>query len=137
MLKKLLSITSHLLLLLLVSTQLQAQSSLTFDASQVFANFRFINSAGTLNNSLSPIMSNAYSIGYRYEHKTGFLLGANVGTYNCGASKTENGEAILWNLQYVSAKLQVGYILDKWRIRPFYLLSPYFNYLAKAIQSRD
>jgi opacity protein-like surface antigen len=46
-----------------------------------------------------------------------------------------DGLNLNWNIQYAEANIGVGYILNKWRIKPYFSTSPYFGYILKANQS--
>ena len=119
----------------LITHFLHAQSGVTFDGSQVFSTFKFVNSEGALDKNFSSISGSAYNLGYLHTTKHRILLGGGIGLRKAGASKVVNETDITWNLQYAEAKFQVGYLFDKWRVSPVVLLSPYFASLLNANES--
>jgi hypothetical protein len=114
-----------------------AQSSVTFDGSQVFSTFKFIDSKGNLNNNFSQKISGAYSLGYFFQSKKGFTTRASIGMRKGGASYSFSGTNIIWNLQYVDVKAGVGYTFGKKRFRPYVTASAYYAKLLNANQEID
>ncbi len=117
-----------------IKTSTMAQSSITFDASQVFSNFRFTDSKGTLDKNYSSNISGSYNLGYRYSGTSGLLLRSSIGMRKAGATLVYDGSNYAWNLQYVDIKLGAGYLYDAGRFSPYLTASPYFSYLLKANQ---
>lgn len=115
----------------------KAQSVVTFDVSQVFSTFRFIDSDGNKDDDYSSNIVNAYNLGYQFSEKNGLMYGVNIGLRKAGASKEINDINFNWNLQYAEAKIGIGYMLKKWRFRPYILLSPYYGGLLKGSQVID
>lgn len=130
-------ITKKLLLLICIINlhTIKAQSFATLDVSQVFSTFKFVDSNNKIDKSYSSNITNAYNLGYLYSHQKGILIGINIGLRKAGASKEITGVHFSWNLQYVEAKLGVGYMLNKWRLKPYILLSPYYSSLLKATET--
>jgi len=52
-----------------------------------------------------------------------------------GSTLTNNNDSYNWHLQYIDAKISIGYILNKWRLKPYIMLTPYYSFLTKAYQT--
>lgn len=112
----------------------QPRSCLTIEGHQTFPNFRFISENDKDNNGYRNKIDRAFNIGYQYDWRQGFTLGADIGMYNAGATKKIDNLNYIWDLQYVRAKLNLGYVVNHLIVKPFVLVSPYYGYLAKASQ---
>src|ERR1019366_1945925 len=112
-----------------------AQSSITFDAGQIFSTFLFYNSNGNKDNNYKYNLSGAYNIGYQYDGQSGLLFRSNVGIKKMGSSLVHDGLNYNWILQYLSLNIGGGYILNKFRFKPYIVVSPFYSYLLTAIQS--
>lgn len=111
-----------------------AQSNVTIDASQVFSNFKFINSDGTIDKSYQSLTSGAYSVGYRYFNDKGLLLRGSIGMRKGGATMVYDATNYSWHLQYADVKLGVGYLHQFGRISPYVNVSGYYAMLLTANQ---
>jgi hypothetical protein len=58
----------------------------------------------------------------------------NTGLRKAGASMIYEGSNINWNIQYADANIGLGYMYNKWRIKPYFSVSPYLGYMLKANQ---
>ncbi len=120
-----------------------SQSCFSIDASQVFSTFRFtamLNEKNVVNNgteviNYSQITSAAFGLGFDYVSDKGIILAGGVGLRKAGASMVYKKINYLWNLQYIDLKACVGYQYDRWRLKPYFVLSPYYAYLLNAKQS--
>ncbi len=113
---------------------ISAQSSITIDASQVYSNFRFIDSLGVRDNSYSGAYSGAYSLGYRHTSAKGLLLSANIGMRKGGATMVIDNSNYEWSLQYMNLKIGAGYIYKLTKLGIYATISPYVACLLKANQ---
>jgi hypothetical protein len=120
-----------------IKTSLMSQSNLTFEVSQVYSNFKFLDSTGTQDKTYKPIYCNAYNFGYRFESQGGFLFRASVGMRKAGATMVYDAMSYKWDMQYADVKVGVGYIYNKKRFQPYISASPYFAYLLKADQLKN
>ncbi|MFH2142391.1 MAG: outer membrane beta-barrel protein [Bacteroidota bacterium] len=112
-----------------------AQSSLTIDASQLYASFKFNDSQGNkLNSEYSGVFTGAYGVGYRYVTDFGLIIKQGIGMRNAGASLVYDDMNYSWKLQYADSKLGFGYIYIMDRINPYFVASGYFAYLLRGIQ---
>lgn len=112
-----------------------AQSNATFDAGQVFSTFKFTDAQGIQEKNFSNNISGCFSLGYQYEHYNGLFIRANLGMRKAGASIIFDETNVDWNIQYADANLGLGYMLNKWRLKPYFSVSPYFGYMLKANQT--
>lgn len=124
-------------LLLFLAKANQAQSFITIDGSQVFSNFKFINSNGEQEQDFKSISSGAYSLGYRYSKREGLLLRFNLGMRKGGSTISFNNQATSWNLQYCDLRFGAGYELNRWRLKPYLSAALYYSFLLKASQHMD
>ena len=112
-----------------------AQSNLTFDAGQVFSTFKYTDAQGEQEKGFSNNISGCFSLGYRYEHFNGLFIRANLGMRKAGASIIFDETPVNWNIQYADANLGLGYMINKWRLKPYFSVAPYFGYMLKANQT--
>jgi hypothetical protein len=118
------------------------QSYLNLEAAQVFSTFKFtykLNESNTKSTSGNPLYSQinsaAFGLGYSCIGKKGMIIIGSLGFRKAGASLVYKKINYLWNLQYIDAKIGVGYQYNKWRLKPYSVLSPYYAYLLNAKQS--
>jgi hypothetical protein len=124
-----------LLIALLVTKRSISQSSITFDAGQVFSTYKFTDAQGVQEKDFTDNITGCFSLGYQFTTQGGLFIRSNVGMRKAGASNEYNGIPVSWNLQYADADVGVGYILNKWRLKPYVYAAPYFGYLLKANQT--
>ncbi len=103
--------------------------------SQVFSSFSYIDSKGVKDKTYTYRVSNAYSFGIQHINSTGLFVRANIGMRKAGSGLTFNKITYNWNLQYLDVKAGIGYKFIKWRLRPYFSLSPYYAYLLNASQT--
>ena len=128
--------TIFLLTPLLIAECSVAQSSLTFDAGQLFSKYKFISSDGTnLSKDYSYNISGNYNLGYQFATKSGLFFRAGLGMKKMGASLVYDELNYNWSSQYLSVNIGVGYILNKYRFKPYVSVTPFYSYLLKATQS--
>ncbi len=124
-----------LLISILSLRQIDAQPAATFDGSTVFSTFKFVNSDGAVDRNYTANIGSAYNLGYINSMPCGLLAGLNIGLREAGASKEVYGTTTIWNFQYAEARLEIGYIYNRWKLKPFVLISPYYSSLLKASQA--
>jgi len=112
-----------------------SQSSITFDAGQVFSTFNYTDTKGNRENDFSNNISGCFSLGYHYAQNNGLFFRSNIGMRKGGASIMDDGINVNWMLQYASANVGLGYMHDKWRLKPYFSVSPYYAYLLKGNQT--
>lgn len=113
-----------------------AQSSMTIDASQVMANFKFADSEGSRDKVYNPIFTSAYSLGYRFSTESGLMFKAGLGMRKAGSTLVYDASNYTWDFQYADVKLGLGYMYNKpERFKPYISVSGYFAYLLKANQT--
>lgn len=112
-----------------------AQSNVTFDAGQIFSTFKFIDNQGNQEKDLTSNITGCFSLGYHYLLNNGLFIRTNIGMRKAGASKMYNEMNVVWNIQYADANLGLGYMLNKWRVKPYFSASPYFAYMLRANQT--
>ena len=120
---------------LFITIHSSSQSNVTFDAGQMFSTFKFIDAQGNQEKNLTNNITGCFSLGYQYEQNNGLFVRANVGMRKAGASMVFDETNVNWNMQYADVSLGLGYILNKWRLKPYFSASPYFGYLLKADQT--
>ncbi|MEX0983003.1 MAG: hypothetical protein WD577_12380 [Bacteroidales bacterium] len=129
--------------MLLTINQVNAQSSITIDASQQITNFVFVDGSGFQdntylifgeNNLYKPVYSGTYNVGYSYLLDFGLFFKTSVGMRNAGATMVYDATNYLWEFQYLQTKLGTGYSLNLGLFNPYLSVSGYFGYLVKANQ---
>lgn len=141
------TILLFLLLLFFAAFYCKSQSFVTLDGAQVFSNFKFTANDGKVDKSYTSVSSGGYSLGYRlYQKPSGakegkrfgaFFMRANLGMRKGGATLLDNNSIISWNLQYADLRVGAGYEIDKWRVKPYLSVAPYYSVLLKAYQNVD
>lgn len=130
-------------IVLLTVSSVNAQSSITIDASQQITNFVFVDGSGFQDNTYlifgednlyKPVYSGTYSVGYSYMLDFGLFFKTSVGMRNAGATMVYDATNYLWDFQYLQAKLGTGYSLNLGLFNPYLSVSGYFGYLVKANQ---
>lgn len=111
-----------------------AQSTITFDAGQVFSTYKYTDSQGEIKD-FSKNISGCFSVGYQYVTSAGLFIRANLGMRKGGASMEFNRMNVEWNIQYTDAALGVGYMVNKWRVKPYLSVAPYYAYALKGVQT--
>jgi hypothetical protein len=113
-----------------------AQSSLSFEASQLYTSFKFKDADGTiLNSDYNGIFTGAYAMNYKYITDFGLIIKGGIGMRNGGASLVYDDTNYSWKLQYAEVKPGVGYILTTGKIRPYLIASGYYAYLLRGFQT--
>ncbi len=112
-----------------------AQSSLTIDASQLYSSFKFNDSQDVkIKGDYPGIYTSAYSVGYRNLLDNGIVIRSSVGMRNGGASLVYDEINYSWDLQYVDLQLGGGYAYSLGRISPYLVVNGYYGYLSKGYQ---
>lgn len=118
-----------------------AQSFIKIEGAQVFSTFKFSaktntedkNSTGKQAYSRTPV--SAFSLLMERTVYNGFFISGGVGMRKAGSALTFHNVNYLWEMQYFDAKVGLGYQFDKWRIKPYAAILPYYAYLLNAKQS--
>lgn len=124
-----------LFLVLFIAIPSSSQSNVTFDAGQMFSTFKFVDAQGNQEKDLTSNITGCFSLGYQYVQNNGLFVRTNAGMRKAGASMVFDETNVKWNLQYADVSLGLGYVLNKWRLKPYISASPYFGYLLKAEQT--
>ncbi len=112
-----------------------AQSSVSFDAGQAFTTYKFVSSQGTNETDLTRNISGCFSLGFQNAWDNGLFIRINAGMRKAGASLIYNEMNVNWNVQYADANVGLGYIIKRWRFKPYLSASPYFGYMLRAYQT--
>ncbi len=118
-----------------IAEPIATQSNITIDAGQNFTTFKFIDSKGNIGQNYTHNITGSYSLGYQYIKNNGIFYRANIGMRKAGASLLNDGINYNWNIQYAMANIGAGYMLNLWRIKPYFSVSPYFGYMLKGNQT--
>lgn len=112
-----------------------AQSNVSFDAGQVFSTYRFIDTLGNIEKEFTNNITGCFSLGYQYSPDNGVFIRTNIGMRKGGASIIVDEINVTWNVQYIDANIGLGYMVDKWRLKPYFSISPYFGYMLRGNQT--
>lgn len=117
------------------ATNLNAQSGLTVEASQLFSTFKFSDSRGNdLSSDYSGIFTGAYNLGYRYVSASGLMVTGGLGMHNAGATLVYDAMNYTWDLKYAGGRLGMGYMLETSRVSPYLNVSGYYAYMLRGFQ---
>lgn len=121
----------------------QAQSSITLDASQQVTNFVFTDASGAQDNTYllfgkdnlyKSSFSGAYSIGYAYQLDSGIFFRGKFGMRNAGATMVYDAANYEWDFKYLNIQLGGGYAFNLGLFNPYIGINGYFGSLVKANQ---
>jgi hypothetical protein len=118
-----------------------AQSDFNIEAYAVFSTFNFTaknvnpNTTTVANTNYSHTTVSAFSLGYTHSASNGLLLLGSLGVRQAGSSLIYNSINYIWNMHYADIKAGVGYQFDKWRLKPFVSVCPYYGYLLNGTQT--
>lgn len=118
-----------------------AQSFMNIDVAQNFSTFKFssniLDDENLINDNqkYNQISSIAYGIGYTNLQSSGLFFSGGLGFRKAGASLIYKKNSFLWELQYIDAKIGVGYLYSRWIVKPYVYVMPYYAYLLSAKQS--
>lgn|GEM_PF-615630 len=118
----------------------EGQSFLNLDGAQVFSTFKFFSTNSNQNQSAdNPAYSRntgtAFSLGFEHIVPNGLFALAGIGLRKAGSSLIYNNTNYTWNMQYTDVKAGIGYQLNKWPLKPYAEVMPYYAYLMDAKQS--
>lgn len=117
-------------------TTVNAQSSLTIEASQLYASFKFTDTEGAnLNSEYSGVFTGAYGLGYRFIADNGIMFNVGLGMRKAGATLDYDAMNYTWDLQYANGRLGFGYMLKKDKISPYLSVSGYYAYMLRGFQT--
>lgn len=111
----------------------KAQSTLNFDVGQTFSTFKYSDSQGAINDFTTNI-TGCFNIGYSYMGQNGIIIRSTAGMRKAGANLVYNENNFDWNLQYTDIHVGVGYIVNRWMLKPYFVASPYFAYMLRGKQ---
>ncbi|MCE9539973.1 MAG: outer membrane beta-barrel protein, partial [Bacteroidetes bacterium] len=126
---------------LVFSKQAGAQSYLKIEGAQVFSIFKFSTKIDNpnLTSEDTPTYAHtsvsAFGIGYERVKSNGLLILGGLGMRKAGSSLIYKKIDYLWKMQYIDVKAGIGYQVNKWPIKPYAAVLPYFAYLYNAKQS--
>lgn len=113
-----------------------AQSSLTIEASQLLTSFKFTDSNGNdLSSEYSGIFTGSYGVGYRYISMGGIMINAGFNMRKGGATMDYDAMNYKWDLQYVDGRAGIGYMLPFDFISPYLHVSGYYAYMLRGFQT--
>ncbi|MES2398251.1 MAG: SPOR domain-containing protein [Bacteroidota bacterium] len=123
------------------SKPVAAQGYINLEGAQVFSTFKF---SAKISNSDQVFSDNidyyrtsvsAFSLIYQYENPNGIFALGGIGMRKAGSALVYNNLDYIWKMQYVDVKAGIGYQFNKWRIKPYASVLPYYASLLNAIQS--
>lgn len=120
---------------------LAAQAYINLEGAQVFSTFKFSSEISdkdkifTDNQAYTHTTVSAFSLVYQYEDSNGFFVLAGVGMRKAGSALVFSNIDYIWKMQYADVKAGIGYQFNKWRIKPYEAVAPYYASLLNANQS--
>ena len=112
---------------------------ITLDVGELLSTFKFTDKTNVVQPVFTHNVAACFNFGYCYALKTGhygnqngLFIQANVGMRKGGAATVYEGLDVNWVTQYANASIGLGYLYNKWRLKPYFSASPYFGYLLKA-----
>jgi hypothetical protein len=117
-----------------------AQAYINLEGAQVFSTFKFSSKISdkdkifTDNQAYTHTTVSAFSLVYQYEDANGFFILAGIGMRKAGSALVQNNIDYIWKMQYADLKAGIGYQFNKWRIKPYEAVAPYYASLLNANQ---
>ena len=105
-----------------------AQSSIALDVNQLFSSNVF-KVGGVVDNGYKTLPTISYNLSFLQEMKNGLIVQGSVGMQTIGSSTFADGNVYTYNFQYAVGKIGVGYELNKFKLKPFVIVAPYYGYL--------
>lgn len=118
-----------------------AQSYLNLDGAQVFSTFKFSTKNGNqdipsaVNSTYSYTTGSSFGLSYAHVKPNGLFALAGISMRKAGSSMIYKNVNFIWNMQYIDIKAGIGYQLNKWRLKPYAAVLPYYAHLLDAKQS--
>lgn len=118
-----------------------AQAYINLEGAQVFSTFKFSSKISdkdkifTDNQAYTHTTVSAFSLVYQYEDVNGFFILAGIGMRKAGSALVQNNVDYIWKMQYADLKAGIGYQFNKWRIKPYEAVAPYYASLLNANQA--
>lgn len=113
-----------------------AQDNFSLNFAQTYSKFKFIDSQGVANESLTSDIRYSYGLNYNKIFENGLFIRPELGYKHLGAiSILGSNQKLSWNLHYADLNAGAGYILQKFKFKPYAGASFYFSYLYKADQT--
>ncbi|MDO9186998.1 MAG: SPOR domain-containing protein [Bacteroidia bacterium] len=118
-----------------------AQAYINLEGAQVFSTFKFSSKISdkdkifTDNQAYAHTTVSAFSLVYQYEDANGFFILGGIGMRKAGSALVFSNLDYIWKMQYADIKAGIGYQFNKWRIKPYEALAPYYASLLNANQS--
>jgi hypothetical protein len=120
--------------ILFLSLNSFSQNFVSVNYTQISSNLIFTNSGGQRDNTIKATFNSAYAVNYQKCTKSGFFLRGEFGYKAFGAISNYNTELLSWNLKYIDVNIGAGYILNKFKFKPYLGASFYGAYLFSATQ---
>jgi len=126
---------------LFFTKSLIAQGYINLEGAQVFSTFKFSSKISNSDQIFSDNVDyyrtsvSAFSLIYQHENPNGIFALGGIGMRKAGSALVYNNQDYIWKMQYVDVKPGVGYQFNKWRIKPYSSVLPYYASLLNAIQS--
>ncbi len=112
-----------------------SQSYVSFKYSQIYSKFYYRDEGGKPDPSLRADMRTGYGLDFKRMVKGGIYVGAEFWYKNLGAVSFLNNQKLDWSLHYLDLNLGGGYMLQRFKVKPYIGVSFYGGYLFKANQT--
>jgi len=120
---------------LLISANVNAQSGIFLEASQLYTTFNFVDSQGNnLSNEYTGRYTGTYGFGYSYTTDFGLLFRTGIGMRNAGARLDYDDMSYSWDMQYAQAKLGLGYSYYIGQFSPYLMAYGYYGHMLTGTQ---
>ena len=123
------------LIVLLCVFYVNAQDNFSLHFAQTYAKFKFVDSDGNSDENLTSDIKYSYGLNYSKVFAQGIFIRPELGYKNLGATSILNNQKLDWSLHYVDVNAGGGYIINKYKLKPYLGAAFYFSYLYKANQT--
>ena len=113
---------------------LSAQDKVNLNFAQVFSGFKFKDSNGFKDETLSKDIRYSYAVNYEKVFGIGIYVKPELGYKNFGAKSDFDNTDIVWNFHYLDVNVGVGYIFKPFRLKPYGGMALYYSYMYKGDQ---
>lgn len=119
----------------LIISSAYSQNNFSIHFAQTYSKFKFVDSEGNSDENLTADIRYSYGLNYNKIFTNGLYVRPELGYKNLGAVSILDNQKLSWSLHYADINVGGGYMLDKFKFKPYIGASFYFAYLYQAKQT--
>ena len=119
----------------LIISSAYSQDNFSMHFAQTYSKFKFVDSDGNTDENLTADIRYSYGLNYNKIFANGLYVRPELAYKNLGAVSILDNQKLSWSLHYADINVGGGYMLDKFKFKPYIGASFYFAYLYQAKQT--